>query len=153
MRPADERRSYIVTSSLIGWAHPHDDRWSDRNKTKQQPSTFHGTCCSLHTLTDTSPIPDNKVVFALRAQIEIFLRAVQAVFVLQSTICWNYNIITYDRIYIIITWTYPLWLFHLGSKLLQALRKWLDVPALVYVGRHLLDKYSMEIILEFDFYC
>ena len=25
MRPANERRRYIVTSSLIGWAHPQND--------------------------------------------------------------------------------------------------------------------------------
>ena len=27
MRPANERRRYIVTSSLIGWSHSHDDPW------------------------------------------------------------------------------------------------------------------------------
>ena len=28
MRPANERRRYIVTSSLIGWAHTRNDPWS-----------------------------------------------------------------------------------------------------------------------------
>ena len=28
MRPANERRRYNVTSSLIGWAHPQNDPWS-----------------------------------------------------------------------------------------------------------------------------
>ena len=29
MRPANERRRYIVTSSLIGWAHTQNDPWVD----------------------------------------------------------------------------------------------------------------------------
>ena len=39
MRPANERRCYIVTSSLIGWAHTQNDPWNQ----SISPSFFHAT--------------------------------------------------------------------------------------------------------------
>ena len=38
MRPANERRRYIVTSSLIGWAHRQNDPWVSSNITTTKQS-------------------------------------------------------------------------------------------------------------------
>ena len=41
MRPANERRRYIVTSPLIGWAHSQNNPWNDNHFRLRQSCDWH----------------------------------------------------------------------------------------------------------------